>query len=190
MVATLIDEYDRANRVMVVSFDDEIMEHFREVAPHIPTTPGLGVVTQWFIDRGELPYDTLQVPPVYSGIEVLTPQFVSDTHDDGAAVWAWFNGNDDDVESEWGRLLDMGVDGLITGKPKRLQTFLDARETVFSTRLAVEGPLDVYPTPTLPVRCPTSTADSCRAAKEGVFGIVWPIGSDVAPALMPISLTR
>ncbi|MSO38108.1 MAG: glycerophosphodiester phosphodiesterase [Acidimicrobiia bacterium] len=234
LVATLIDEYDRANRVMVVSFDDEIMEHFREVAPHIPTAPGLGVVTQWFIDRGELPYDTIQVPPVYSGIEVLTRQFVSDAHDDGGAVWAWFNGNDDDVESEWGRLLDMGVDGLITGRPKRLQTFLDARETVFKTRLAVEGPLDVYPVPMLPVRCPASTADSCkvavvimsaigrdrsvlvlawgivdlepgaatsvalvrgegswrRAAKEGAFGIVWPIVSDVASALIPISLTR
>ena len=108
-----------ASRVVVVSFDDAILAHFRALAPNVVTSPGLTATTNWFVGpRTELPGQaSLQVPPVYSGIDVVTQQFVDDAHAAHLAVWVWFNGNDDDVASEWNRLLDLGVDGLITGKP-------------------------------------------------------------------------
>ena len=36
---------------------------------------------------------------MYSGLEVVTQQFVDDAHAAHMAVWVWFNGNDDDVPS-------------------------------------------------------------------------------------------
>lgn len=186
-LAALLGEYGRAERVMVVSFDDAIMAHFRAIAPEVATAPGLGGVTDWFLSRGPLPYASLQVPPVYSGIEVVSAQLVADAHAQGAAVWVWFNGNDDDVASEWGRLLDLGVDGLITGKPRQLQAFLDARWAGFYTPIEVTGPLAVHPVPRLPVRCPAAAADRCRAV-VGIVGFVGRHGEAVVLALGPVDL--
>ncbi|MEZ5167701.1 MAG: aldo/keto reductase [Acidimicrobiales bacterium] len=54
-------------------------------------------MTSWFFARGPLPgHQVLQVPPEFSGIEVVTQSFVDDAHAQGLAVWVWFNGNDDD----------------------------------------------------------------------------------------------
>ena len=46
----------QANRVVVVSFDDAILERFRALAPDIATSPGLGTTTDWFLGtRGRAP---------------------------------------------------------------------------------------------------------------------------------------
>ncbi len=165
-LAAVLAGSSRATRVVVVSFDDAILQHFHDLAPEVPTSPGLGETTNWFLGaHGDLPGRvSVQVPPVYSGLEVVTRQFVDDAHAAHMAVWVWFNGNDDDVASEWNRLLDLGVDGLITGKPKQLQVVLDARESVFRTPLEIgrelrwhHGHADVS------VGCPSLAADRCYA---------------------------
>ncbi|HZJ25686.1 MAG TPA: glycerophosphodiester phosphodiesterase family protein [Acidimicrobiia bacterium] len=87
-LAALIDEYDAADQVVVVSFDDTILDHFHAVAPGIDTSPGLDTITAWFGSRGPLPGETsLQVPPTFSGIEVVTEQFVLDAHANDLAVY-------------------------------------------------------------------------------------------------------
>ncbi len=155
----------RGQRVVVVSFDDDILAHFRALAPDIATSPGLGETTEWFLgDRGALPGKVaLQVPPVYSGLEIVTQEFVVDAHAANLAVWVWFNGNDDDVPDEWNRLLDLGVDGLITGKPALLQTVLDARGQHFRSGLRV-GPIEARGRRArVTVGCPMVAADRCFA---------------------------
>ncbi len=165
-LAGVLNASPHGSRVVVVSFDDAILEHFRARAPTIATSPGLSATTAWFLGtRAELPGNaSLQVPPLYSGIDVVSQKFVDDAHAAHLAVWVWFNGNDDDVASEWNRLLDLGVDGLITGKPRQLQAVLDARGDSF------RPPLDVGPTlrfrhhrARIEVGCPALTADRCRA---------------------------
>ena len=165
-LAELLLGTSRAERVVVVSFDDEIMDHFQNLAPDIATSPGLGATTDWFLgSRGPLPGKVaLQVPPVYSGIEVVSQKFVDDAHAANLAVWVWFNGTDDDVPAEWNRLLDLGVDGLITGKPRALQGVLDARGGGFRTRLDIAPTLEVRrQRARLGVRCPALAADRCQA---------------------------
>ncbi len=166
VLAGVLNGSPHGSRVVVVSFDDAILEHFRALAPTIATSPGLSATTAWFLGtRAELPGNaSLQVPPLYSGIDVVSQKFVDDAHAAHLAVWVWFNGNDDDVASEWNRLLDLGVDGLITGKPRQLQAVLDARGDSF------RAPLDVGPTlrvrrhrARIDVGCPALTADRCRA---------------------------
>ena len=165
-LADLLNASPHASRVVVVSFDDTILEHFRALAPSIVTSPGLTATTAWFLGtRGGLPGNaSLQVPPVYSGIDVVSQRFVTDAHAAHLAVWVWFNGNDDDVASEWNRLLDLGVDGLITGKPRQLQAVLDARSDSFRVPLAVGSELHVRRhRARLDVGCPALTADRCHA---------------------------
>lgn len=185
-LAAVLNGSARGTRVVVVSFDDAILAHFRALAPDVATSPGLGETTDWFLGtRGELPGQAaVQVPPVFSGLDIVTQQMVDDAHASRLAVWVWFNGNDDDVASEWNRLLDLGVDGLITGKPRQLQAVLDARDASFRT------PLDVGPRAyarrgdlRVPVACPALAADRCfalvaiRVRGEIVGGMV----ADLAP---------
>ncbi len=165
-LAAVLNASAHASRVVVVSFDDTILEHFHALAPTIVTSPGLTATTAWFLGtRGELPANaSLQVPPVYSGIDVVSRKFVDDAHAAHLAVWVWFNGNDDDVASEWTRLLDLGVDGLITGKPRQLQAVLDARNGSFRVPLDVGSELRVrHHRAQLDVGCPALTADRCHA---------------------------
>ena len=176
----------RGARVVVVSFDDTILTRFRELAPDVATSPGLDATTNWFIGpRVALPGNAaLQVPPVYSGIPVVSQQFVDDAHTAGLGVWVWFNGNDDDVAAEWNRLLDLGVDGLITGKPRQLQAVLDARDEAFRTPLAVGPAVRIHHhRASVVVTCPASASDRClallgvRAGNDIVGGAV----VDLAP---------
>jgi glycerophosphoryl diester phosphodiesterase len=133
-LAAFIATHGREDRYLVASFSDEIMTHFKSVAPTVATSPGLNETIQWFGTREAMPHHkVLQVPPIYSGIEVVTQQFVDDAHDDGLAVWVWFNGNDDDQALEWQRLVDLGVDALLTGKPRAAQSLLRATSMQFRT---------------------------------------------------------
>jgi len=183
-LAALLHETGRGDRVAVASFDDAILEHFKALAPEVATSPGLARMTGWFFDRTPMPeHRVLQVPPVYTGLTVVTPEFVADAHRLGLAVHVWFNGDDDDVPAVWDALLDMGVDGLITGKPKLLQQTLDRREQVFRVAPAVTGPLGTgFLQARLPVHCPALAADRCRAVVL-VVSPIGPRGSTVPLAL-------
>lgn len=185
-LAAVLQQTGRGDRVTVASFDDAILDHFKAFAPDVATSPGLGRMTQWFFDRVPMPeHKVLQVPPVYSGITVVTPDFVADAHRLGLAVHVWFNGNDDDVPSEWNALLDMGVDGLITGKPKLLQQTLDQRGDIFRSAFAVTGALRPgFLQASLPLQCPALAADRCRA----IVLVVAPVGWRGSP--VPLALGR
>ncbi len=166
-LAAFIDDpaHGRRDRYVVASFDDTALAHFKSLAPHIATTPGLNETVEWFGTREAMPHHkVLQVPPVYSGIEVVTQQFVDDAHADGLAVWVWFNGNDDDQPLEWQRLLALGVDALLTGKPAAAQHTINGVDATFS----VPPALDPAATPTPgglrgAATCPALHVDRCSA---------------------------
>jgi len=143
-LAAYIASHGPADRWTVVSFDSAVMEHFRAIAPDVPVSPGVDTVTAWFGARGPLPgYARLQVPPTYRGIEVVTPEFVADAHAAGLEVWVWFSGTDDDVPTEWQRLLAMGVDGLDTARPAAAEPYIAAanaaRAAVATTTTSAPG---------------------------------------------------
>ena len=162
-LAAFIAAHGPDDRYLVASFDDTIMAHFKSLAPDVATSPGLGETTAWFADRGPLPgHRVLQVPPTFSGIEVVTQDFVDDAHANGLAVWVWFNGNDDDTEIVWQHLIDLGVDALLTGKPAAAEATIEAADVGFAvaTHTAERGRLRGRQV-TLDVTCPTLHVDTC-----------------------------
>lgn len=78
--------------------------------------------------------DALQVPPEWNGRTVVTPEFVSAAQKHNLAVHVW---TVDEIR-EMHRLLDMGVDGIITDRPDRLAKVLHERVG----RPLPPGPLD------------------------------------------------
>jgi glycerophosphoryl diester phosphodiesterase len=67
--------------------------------------------------------DVVQVPERQGLIRVVTPRFVRDLHGQGVPVHVWTVDEPDDMR----RLLDWGVDGIITDRPDRLATVLADR---------------------------------------------------------------
>lgn len=59
------------------------------------------------------PFEVFQVPEVYAGTRVVTPAFIARAHEANVTVMVWTVNQADQMR----RLLDWGVDGLITDRP-------------------------------------------------------------------------
>jgi len=74
------------------------------------------------------PAEAFQVPessqlPVLGEVTVLTDRFVENAHKHNIAVHAWTINETDDMA----RLLDTGLDGIITDRPDRLKSIIEGR---------------------------------------------------------------
>jgi glycerophosphoryl diester phosphodiesterase len=119
-LATEIEELGLTERVVVVSFDDDLLDAFHELVPDVALSPGLSRLTEWFLNGAEVePHFTIfQLPPFQGDIEVVNAATVQRLHDEGRAVWVW----PDDASTQenadfYDILIDTGVDGIITGRP-------------------------------------------------------------------------
>ena len=72
---------------------------------------------------GRIPAQVVQTCEVYRGRRILTPRLVRDYHARGILVHVWTVNEEADME----RLLDWGVDGLVTDRPDRLAALLHRR---------------------------------------------------------------
>ena len=133
-LAALLREYGRSDDVIVASFLDRATDAFSDIAPEINTSAGtMGVAAFYFAlrDGTEPPpcrHVAFQVPVQAAGVDLVTEAFVERAHECGVAVHVWTI----DEEPEMERLLGMGVDGIITDHPTRLERVLERRgETRF-----------------------------------------------------------
>lgn len=119
VLAAELTELDRLDAAVVTSFDDTVVTAFGEFAPTVELTPGLGLSTAWVLDRTPLPggMRILQLPPEYNGLEVLTPEVVTASHDAGYVIWVWPNDRVWENAAGYRQLLDMGMDGLNINYP-------------------------------------------------------------------------
>jgi glycerophosphoryl diester phosphodiesterase len=67
--------------------------------------------------------DAFQMPESYGGRQVLSPRLVADAHAQNIAVHVWTV----DEVGDMRRLLDWGVDGIVTDRPDRLARLLHER---------------------------------------------------------------
>ncbi len=134
IVAKVIKAKGVQDRVIVGSFHHEVVQALRRELPHVATFASRQeIMSFWIFQTLRLPRawrpvpDTLQVPVTYrlSGrkVTVLTPRFVRSAHSLGVRVDVWTI-NDPD---EMARLLDMGVDGIMTDYPDKLLELMKAR---------------------------------------------------------------
>lgn len=125
-----IREHAMTDRVIVGSFNQAILDEFRQECPGVATSASPAEVTKFLaMSKAGLSHayspvmQALQVPNHAAGLEVLSRSFVEAAHERRLAVHAW-TVND---TREMARLLDMGVDGIMTDYPDRLLTLLQAR---------------------------------------------------------------
>jgi len=122
MAASLVDVVRRGgaiDRVCVGSFGRKVLQHVRRLAPAIATSAAREEV-RWALYRsrcrwpiGRAAYDGYQIPECAGRTRVVSPRFVADAHHAGLCVQVWTVDEAGDAR----RLLDWGVDGLITDRP-------------------------------------------------------------------------
>ncbi|MDE3064540.1 MAG: glycerophosphodiester phosphodiesterase [Acidobacteriota bacterium] len=127
----LVDELVRlelVDRVMVASFLDDAIASFRALASDVATSAATQETATFFFSLREgtavvPPVQAFQVPASFGDITVVDELFVTAAHDAGVAVHVWTI-ND---PAEMARLVDLGVDAVITDRPSVLSRLLEER---------------------------------------------------------------
>ncbi len=118
-LAKTLMKFGRAEDVIVTSFLDSAVQHFRQVAPEVHTSCATLEVANFYrsVRDGEDPEApaavALQVPPSFQGVSLVDERFVAVAHSIGLAVHVWTI----DDEEEMKRMLAIGVDGIISDVP-------------------------------------------------------------------------
>jgi glycerophosphoryl diester phosphodiesterase len=116
-------------RVCIGSFSDRRLAQVRALTRGgVCTSMGRAAAAATFIASrtGHVPAlgaDCVQVPPTWRGVNVVDARFVSSVHRAGLPVHVWTI-ND---EPTMARLLDLGVDGVMTDRPRLLRSLLNGR---------------------------------------------------------------
>jgi len=129
-VLAALDRHGARERTLLAAEHAEIMERIRAAAPDVLTSFSAPEVADLIFrvrdDRladYRPPGIALQVPPAYAGTPIVTDGLVAAAHARGLEVHVWTI-ND---EAEMERLLDLGVDGLMTDFPALGTTVLRHR---------------------------------------------------------------
>jgi glycerophosphoryl diester phosphodiesterase len=122
VLAGYLNGLGRTRGIMVASFNDAALARFHELAPKIDMAPGVAGVAGYILGNVPPPPGTkaFQVPTEFNGIPVTTPEFVDRAHEDGYGVHVWTI-NDEPTMKD---LLGIGVDGIMTAEPMRLEKVL------------------------------------------------------------------
>lgn len=128
----LVERLDVRDRICVASFSGlrlrAVRHRFPEMATSLapPEIASLLAVSRFANMRGILGRGVprhaaaAQVPMGTRGIPIVTPAFIAAAHDRGLAVHVWTI----DEADQMNRLLDLGVDGIITDRPTTLREVL------------------------------------------------------------------
>ena len=117
----LIEHHGIHDRVLVASEHDEVTQAFRtRSGGRVATSPGRrGAMKFWASvlsgtwRHAMFAFDALQIPPVFRGLNVITPQFLEAAHYHGIQVHVWTI--NDPVQMY--DLANAGVDGIMTDLP-------------------------------------------------------------------------
>lgn len=125
----VIEDYDAIDRVCLASFEHGRLQRIRRRLPAVATSASsreaalVKLFPTAILRRLSIPAVALQVPERRHGITVVTPRFIRRAHALGMHVHVWTV----DDEASISRLLDLGVDGIITDRTDVLKDVLVAR---------------------------------------------------------------
>jgi len=128
-LADLLREHGRHDDVIVASFLDGATDAFSAAAPEIPTSYGtLATIEFWRaahdgVEPAPSRHVALQVPLELHGQTVVDACLVEAAHARGIAVHVWTIDEADDMD----RLVELGVDGIMTDRPSVLTGVLTER---------------------------------------------------------------
>lgn len=107
------------DRVMVGSFHRGALQHVRRLEPALPTGAATNETrlalykSRLRLPLGRTPYRAFQVPEAFGSTRIISPQFIRTAHAAGVPVQVWTVDDEQDMR----RLLEWGVDALITDRP-------------------------------------------------------------------------
>ena len=119
----VIKKHDAFNRVCLAAFSTRRLNLIRKIAgPALCSSMGQAEVIQLFLNSYGLnfkisPGMCAQVPVSQFGIPIVTQRFINKVHDLNKLIHVW---TIDEIEHMF-RLIDLGVDGLMTDKPTVLK---------------------------------------------------------------------
>ena len=119
----LIRRHQMTPKVMVASFNADSLKEFRSQCPRVATSAGsseallfFGLQKVYLEDAYSPEAQALQVPETLRDLQIVSKRFVKAAHDRNLRVHVW---SVNDMNS-MRRLLELGVDGIITDYPQRL----------------------------------------------------------------------
>ncbi len=124
--------HDAVQRVCIGAFSDGRLRRLRSLlGPDLCTAAGpreiaalVGAAKVGRAERQAVPgYRCLQVPVRHLKVEIITPALIGAAHALGRQVHVWTI----DDPAEMHRLLDLGVDGILTDRPSVLRAVLQER---------------------------------------------------------------
>jgi glycerophosphoryl diester phosphodiesterase len=130
-LARLLRAHGRREDVIVASFWDAATDAFAAIAPEVNTSAGTLATMAFYeaVQAGQpappsvARHQALQVPPSVGDVVVVDEAFVTAAHAAGLAVHVWTI----DDATEMARLVDLGVDGIMSDCPSVLTGVLDGR---------------------------------------------------------------
>ncbi len=130
MVAAMVETIrasEAENRVLITSFDAETAQAFRREMPEVASSCGSSEVQVFYAMQllrltrfYTPPAAALQVPEYEGSIHVVTSSFIGAAHSRGMQVHVWTVNDEETMR----RLIDLGVDGIVTDYPERLRAIL------------------------------------------------------------------
>jgi len=132
-LAAVIERTASIDRVCVGAFSDSRIARLQQLlGPELCTSLGPRGVARlrggsFGIPTGKATSPCAQVPPSAKGVTIVDRRFLDKAHSAGIQVHVW---TIDDPE-EMHRLLDLGVDGIMTDRPAVLRTVLEDRGAWF-----------------------------------------------------------
>ncbi|MEN8690052.1 MAG: glycerophosphodiester phosphodiesterase [Desulfobacterales bacterium] len=127
-VCDMLRRHGRITRVLVASVHAGVLERFRQVCPGVATSAGPSEAL-WFylLSRAGLAFlyspamQALQVPVTFRGLTVVSRRFVAAAHARNLTVAVWTVS----AEGTMRRLIEAGVDGIMTDYPDRLAGIIE-----------------------------------------------------------------
>jgi len=123
----LIRDHQMTNNVVVASFEADALKEFRRLCPQVATSAGASEVLLFFglqkvyLEAAYSPdAQALQVPETFRDLRIVNKRFIEAAHARNMRVQVWLV---NDVTSMQ-RLLELGVDGIMTDYPQRLMEVL------------------------------------------------------------------
>jgi glycerophosphoryl diester phosphodiesterase len=123
----LIRDHHMTKKVMVASFDADSLKKFRSLCPLVATSAGASEAILFYglqkvyLEAAYSPdAQALQVPESFHDLRVVTRRFIEAAHARNMRVQVW---TVNDVTT-MKRLLNLGVDGIVTDYPQRLLDLL------------------------------------------------------------------
>ena len=122
-VIRIIEAADASQRVLLAAAEDEVMRSIRSLAPRTAIGSSLGDLVAFFqaiaeerVERFRPEGMALQMPTEFAGNSLVTPEALAAAHRHGLLVHIWTI-ND---PAEMKRLLEAGVDGVMSDYPEQL----------------------------------------------------------------------